>query len=52
MLSTLYAIVRPSDCLSHTGGSYKNGWSQDYEIFTIWKPHASSFCEANFIEKF
>jgi len=21
--------------LCHTGGSYKNGWSKDYEIFTI-----------------
>jgi len=32
MLSALYAIARPSVCLSvrpsvrHTGGSYKNGW--------------------------
>jgi len=37
MLSALYAIARPSVCLSvcHTGGSVKNGWSYHYAIFTI-----------------
>jgi len=32
------AYMRPSVCLSvcHTGGSYKNGWSGDYETCTIW----------------
>jgi len=35
VLSALYAVSRPSVC--HTGGSYKNVWSQtmDYEIFTL-----------------
>jgi len=37
MLSALYAIARPSvsQSVCHTGGSVKNGWSYDYEIYTI-----------------
>jgi len=50
MLSALYAIARPSVCLSvcpsvrlsvclsvcHTGGSVKNGWTYHRNSFTIW----------------
>ena len=34
MLSTLYAVARPSMRLSvrHTGGSYKNGWNETFTI--------------------
>jgi len=34
---SIYAIARICyrPYVRHTGGSYKNGWRQDYEIFTI-----------------
>jgi len=38
MLSALYAIANPSvrqSFVRHTGGSVKNRWSWDHEIFTI-----------------
>ena len=45
---------RPSVRLSvrHTGGSVKNGSSQDHAIFTVQQPHPSSFSRVSFIPKF